>query len=161
MDVPHLNIEELYETKQKIDINRLKLYNNLLSRIHNKIKITSRQRDQLNFCSYCMPEILVGFPNYNMAECLTYIIDKLEFDGFLCKYIHPNLLMISWNHWIPQYVRDEIKRKTGKLIDCYGNEEVKNKITFNKEPIKKTISKSNNIYDDSLLDSMNNLFKKP
>jgi hypothetical protein len=108
-----------------------------------------------------MPEILVGFPNYNMAECLTYIIDKLEFDGFLCKYIHPNLLMISWNHWIPQYVRDEIKRKTGKLIDCYGNEEVKNKITFNKEPIKKTISKSNNIYDDSLLDSMNNLFKKP
>ena len=24
--------------------------------------------------------------------------------------------MISWNHWVPQYVRDEIKRKTGKIV---------------------------------------------
>ena len=39
-----LDIEELYETKQKIDLNRLKLYNNLLLRIHSKIKIASRQK---------------------------------------------------------------------------------------------------------------------
>ena len=162
MDAPHLDIEELYETKQKIDLNRLKLYNNLLLRIHSKIKIASRQKDQINFCSYCMPEILVGFPNYNMSECLTYIIDKLEHDGFLCKYIHPNLLMISWNHWVPQYVRDEIKRKTGKIVDCYGNEKKVSKISFNieKKDNKPNI-KSNNIYDNSLLDSMNDLLKRP
>ena len=26
-DTPHLDIEELYETKQKTDLNRLELYN--------------------------------------------------------------------------------------------------------------------------------------
>jgi hypothetical protein len=159
MDAPSLDIEELYETKQKIDMNRVKLYNNLLSRIHNRIKTTSRQREQNNFCSYLMPEILVGYPSYNLAECLTYIMDRLENDGFLCKYIHPNLLMITWNHWIPEYVRDEIRKKTGKVIDCYGNEkETKNKIKFNIQTDKQENKQKKNIYDDKLVNSMNNLF---
>ena len=32
------------------------------------------------------------------------------------------MLFISWKHWIPAYVRDEIKKKTGVAIDGYGNE---------------------------------------
>jgi len=159
METPSLNIEELYETKQKIDMNRVKLYNNLLLRIHNRIKTTSRQREQNNFCSYLMPEILVGYPSYNLPECLTYIMERLENDGFLCKYIHPNLLMITWNHWIPEYVRDEIRKKTGKIIDCYGNEKKTNdKIKFNIQTNKEENKPKKNIYDDKLLNSMNNLF---
>jgi len=152
MDFPRLNIEELYETKKKIDLNRLEIYNKLLSKIHSKIKIVSRQREQTNFCSYLMPEILIGYPNYNFSECLNYVIDKLESDNFLCKYIHPNLLMISWNHWVPSYVREQIKKKTGISVDSYGNE-LKDKTTtvsFNKE----TKSPKINIYSDQLIKDM-------
>jgi len=152
MDFPRLNIEELYETKKKIDLNRLEIYNKLLSKIHSKIKIVSRQREQINFCSYLMPEILIGYPNYNFSECLNYVIDKLESDNFLCKYIHPNLLMISWNHWVPSYVREQIKKKTGISVDSYGNE-LKDKTTtvsFNKE----TKSQKINIYSDQLIKDM-------
>jgi hypothetical protein len=152
MDFPRLNIEELYETKKKIDLNRLEIYNKLLSKIHSKIKIVSRQREQTNFCSYLMPEILIGYPNYNFSECLNYVIDKLESDNFLCKYIHPNLLMISWNHWVPSYVREQIKKKTGISVDSYGNE-LKDKTTtvsFNKE----TKSQKINIYSDQLIKDM-------
>jgi hypothetical protein len=152
MDFPRLNIEELYETKKKIDLNRLEMYNKLLSKIHSKIKTASRQREQPNFCSYLMPEILIGYPNYNFSECLNYVIDKLESDNFLCKYIHPNLLMISWNHWVPSYVREQIKKKTGIMVDSYGNE-LKDKTTivsFHKEPkLEKT-----NIYSDQLIKDM-------
>ena len=74
------------------------------------------------FCSYVMPEILIGYPNYNFNECIIYITSCLEDDGFLTKYVHPNLILISWRHWVPQYVRDEIKKKTGKNIDKFGNE---------------------------------------
>ena len=151
MDVPRLNIEELYETKKKIDLNRVDIYNKLLIKIHGKIKIASRQRQQNNFCSYLMPEILIGYPNYNFSECLNYIIDNLELDNFLCKYIHPNLLLISWNHWVPAYVREQIKKKTGVAVDCYGNE-IKDKttVTFNKET-------KTNIYGDQLMKSMKDL----
>jgi len=58
------------------------MYNKLLSKIHSKIKTASRQREQPNFCSYLMPEILIGYPNYNFSECLNYVIDKLESDNF-------------------------------------------------------------------------------
>ena len=119
-ETPHIDIDELYETKQKIDINRVNLYNKLILRIHTKIKLSSKQRINNNFCYFVMPEVLVGYPNYDFNECLLYIISSLENDGFLTKYIHPNLLLISWNHWIPQYVRDEIKRKTGKIINKFG-----------------------------------------
>jgi|TARA_B110000971_G_scaffold184366_1_gene192080 hypothetical protein len=155
MDVPRLNIEDLYETKKKIDLNRVEIYNKLLSKIHSKIKIASRQRIQNNFCSYLMPEILIGYPNYNFSECLNYIIDKLELDNFLCKYIHPNLLLISWNHWVPSYVREQIKKKTGVSVDSYGNEiKEKTTVTFNKDIKEET---KTNIYGDKLMKSMKDL----
>jgi hypothetical protein len=99
-----------------------------------------------------MPEVLIGCPNYNLEECLLFVIDKLQTDGFLTRYIHPNLLMISWNHWVPSYVRDEIKKKTGKQINSYGEEEIKSKalVSFNDK-----VTKSNdNVYDD-ILNSLN------
>lgn len=144
MDVPRLNIEELYETKKRIDLSRVETYNKLLTRIHGKIKIASRQANQMHFCSFLMPEILIGYPNYNFSECLNYIIDKLESDHFVCKYIHPNLILISWNHWVPAYVREQIKKKTGVVVDCFGSE-VKQKDSFGEKK---------NIYEDSLLRTM-------
>ena len=119
---PRIDIDELYESKQKNDINRVNLYNKLVQRVHSKIRGASRQRNNNQFCHYIMPEILIGYPNYNFNECLLYVINVLENDGFLVKYIHPNLLLISWNHWIPSYVRDEYKKKTGKTIDKFGRE---------------------------------------
>jgi hypothetical protein len=31
------------------------------------------------------------------------------------------LLFISWKHYVPNYVRTEIKKKTGTVIDKFGN----------------------------------------
>ena len=121
-DIPHLNIDELYERKKEVDTNRVILYNRLLTKIHHKIKISSRQRCDNEFCYFIMPEILIGFPNYNFEECLMYVISNLQDDGFLTKYVHPNLILISWRHWIPFHVREEIKKKTGKTVDKFGKE---------------------------------------
>ena len=147
MDIPRINIDELYESKKKNNLTRIDIYNKLLLKIHNRIKISSRIKTNENFCTYIMPEVLIGYPNYNLEECLLFIIDKLQIDGFLTRYIHPNLLMISWNHWVPSYVRDEIKKKTGKEVNCYGEIENKTLVKFNNS---KSISKENNVYDDIL-----------
>jgi hypothetical protein len=72
-------------------------------------------------CWYVVPEIIIGVPKYDQAGCIAYIMDKLKTNGFLIKYIHPNTLFISWNHWVPSYVRNELKKKTGIIIDEYGN----------------------------------------
>ena len=120
-NIPRLNIDELYETKQKSDLQKVNIFNKLLEKIHYKIKVASRQRIDNEFCYYVMPEVLIGYPNYNFEECLLYVISCLQSDGFLTKYIHPNLILISWRHVVPKYVRDEYKNKTGKVIDQFGN----------------------------------------
>lgn len=138
-EIPHIDIDDLYETKQKVDINRVNLYNKLITKIHSKIRTASRQRNSKAFCHYVMPEVLIGYPNYNFEECLFYVIHILKEDGFLVRYIHPNLLLISWNHWVPNYVRNEIYKKTGKRIDKFGNE-IKDKEQHDKNLEKKHVS---------------------
>jgi len=115
-----LNIDDLYEKKRKYDLNKLALYNKLLNRIHVRIKTVSRQKVDESFCWYVVPEIIIGVPKYDQAACIAYLLDRLKDNGFNVRYIHPNTLFISWLHWVPSYVRTELKKKTGIVVDEFG-----------------------------------------
>jgi len=115
-----LNMDELYEKKKQHDLKQLELYNKILNRIHVRIKTTSSQKLNEQFCWYVIPEIIIGVPKYDQAACIAYTIEKLKDNGFNVKYIHPNTLFISWLHFVPSYVRNELKKKTGVVIDQYG-----------------------------------------
>lgn len=117
-----LNIDDLYERKKQHDLNTLSIYNKILNRVRNKIKTVSRHQVKEQFCWYVIPEMIIGVPKYDHGGCTAYIIDRLNNDGFLVRYTHPNLLFISWQQWVPSYVRTEIKKKTGVIVDGYGNE---------------------------------------
>ena len=115
-----LNIDELYEKKRKYDLNKLALYNKLLNRIHVRIKTVSRQKVDECFCWFLVPEIIIGVPKYDQGACIAYLLDRLKDNGFNVRYIHPNTLFISWMHWVPSYVRTELKKKTGIIVDEFG-----------------------------------------
>lgn len=115
-----INIDDLYEKKRQQDLNKLALFNKLLNRVHIKIKTISRQKVDEQFCWFLVPETILGVPKYDQGSCIAYLIDKLKHSGFNVRYIHPNLLFISWLHWVPSYVRNEIKKKTGININEYG-----------------------------------------
>tara|TARA_Y100001970_G_scaffold99497_1_gene125108 strand:- start:281 stop:880 length:600 start_codon:yes stop_codon:yes gene_type:complete len=120
-DTIKLNMDELYIKKQQQDLNILNNYNKILIRIHNKIKYISKQLINDMCCWYIVPEMMIGIPKYNHKDCTIYVIEKLRDNGFIVRYTHPNLLFISWKHWVPTYVRNEIKKKTGTIVDEYGN----------------------------------------
>jgi hypothetical protein len=115
-----INIDDLYEKKRQYDLNQMHLFNKLLNRVHVRIKTTSRQKIDEHFCWFIVPEIMIGVPKYDQAACIAYLIDKLKNNGFNVKYIHPNTLFISWIHWVPDYVRTELKNKTGIIVNEYG-----------------------------------------
>jgi hypothetical protein len=117
-----INLDDLFEKKREIAENKLQLYNKILNRVHEKIKLTSRQQQgKEQFCWYLIPEMMIGISRYDVAECTDYIIRKLRENDFVVRYTHPNLVFISWAHWIPGYVRQEYKKQTGSVIDGYGN----------------------------------------
>jgi hypothetical protein len=120
-NVRKINLDELYDTKKEKDLQKLQVFNRILNRIHTKIKMTSRQKINSNFCWYVVPEVMLGIVNYDRVMCISYIIAKLEENDFQVRYTHPNLIFISWGHYIPTYVRTEFKKKTGISIDEHGN----------------------------------------
>ena len=115
-----LNIDELYERKRNHDVMKLELFNKMLNSVHKRIKLTSRQKIDNQICWYLVPETILGVPKYDQAACIAFLLDKLKKNGFNVRYIHPNLLFISWTHWIPGYIRSEFKKKTGIAINEYG-----------------------------------------
>ena len=141
-----INMDELYEKKQQRDLNTLNTYNKILTRIHNKIKYTSKQTITEKFCWYVIPEVVLGVPKFDHTSCTAYIIHKLRENGFIVKYTHPNLLFISWNHWVPSYVRNEIKKKTGVQIDSFGN-----KVNNDNNNNQQQNNNCENGFDDMLL----------
>lgn len=129
MDEPFnekLNLDELYERTRETSQTKIKTYQKILARIHTRIKAISRQRNNNKFCMFLIPEFILGIPRYDIAECTNYVIEKLTDNGFQIKYTYPNLLFISWQHYIPKYQRSEIKKKTGVAIDGFGNVVTKN-----------------------------------
>lgn len=115
-----INIDDLYEKKRQLDVSKLELFKKILNRIHVRIKTTARQNIDEKFCWFVVPEVIIGIPKYDQAACIAYIMDTLQTNGFQIRYFHPNTIFISWNHWVPSYVRTEIKKKTGIVINEYG-----------------------------------------
>ena len=113
-----LNIDDLYEKKKQYDLSKLALYNKILNRIHVRIKTTARQKIDENW--FLVPEVIMCVPKYDNGACIAYLMDKLKENGFNVRYIHPNTLLISWGHWVPSYVRTELKKKTGIVVNEYG-----------------------------------------
>ena len=115
-----INMDELYEKKRHKDEEKLNTYRKMLNRIHNKIKITARQNNTTQCCWYSIPEIILGIPHYSQPDCIAYVANALKTNGFNVQYTHPNLLFVSWNHWVPTYVREQIKERTGVQLDGNG-----------------------------------------
>jgi len=116
-----VDIDSLYEKKQQKDLKQLAIFNKILNRIHRKINYTGKNKSNDKHLFYTVPEFLFGEPLYNQGDCIGYLVVKLEENGFTVRYLHPNTLFISRKNWIPSYVRDQVRKKTGKTIDEKGN----------------------------------------
>ena len=116
-----INIDELYDKKQKKDQKQLSIFNKKLSRIHKRITHSARIKLDEKHIWFVVPEYIFGEPCYSKGDCIGYLVAKLEDNGFHVRYVYPSNLFISWLHWIPSYVRTEVKKKTGLILDERGN----------------------------------------
>tara|TARA_R110002074_G_scaffold2138_4_gene12538 strand:- start:446 stop:1048 length:603 start_codon:yes stop_codon:yes gene_type:complete len=143
-----INLDELYERKQVRDLNTLESYNKILNRIHTRIKTVARHQINEQFCWFIVPEVMIGIPKFDHGACVAYLLDKLQDNGFNVRYTHPNLIFISWKHWVPSYVRNEFKKKTGLIVDGFG------------KPIENNTNKKNTNIDSNEDFNLFNINKK-
>ena len=116
-----VNIDELYDKSQQRDLKQLAIFNKILNRVHKRITMTARTKQTEKHIWFTIPEYIFGEPIYDQGDCVAHLVVKLEENGFHVRYVHPNTLFVSWNNWVPSYVRNEIKKKTGIVLDEKGN----------------------------------------
>ena len=120
-NVRKINIDELYEKKQRRDQRQLSVFNKILNRINKRITTTSQMKRDETYIWYQVPPYIFGEPIYDQTDCIAYVVTKLAENGFYVKYINPGTLFISWDNWVPSYARQEIRKRTGYILDEKGN----------------------------------------
>ena len=120
-NVRKINIDELYEKKQRRDMKQLSVFNKILNRINKRITTTAQMKRDDKYIWYQVPPYIFGEPIYDQTDCIAYVVTKLAENGFQVKYINPGTLFISWDNWVPTYARQEIRKRTGYVLDEKGN----------------------------------------
>ena len=98
-----LSVQDIVKTfQQKSERRQLcfeKIIENVFKRIEKSV-VLSRFA-----CLYEVPEFMLGFPLYDLNECVVYILQQLHKNGFIVRYFFPRVLHISWE-------TQEVKDKT-------------------------------------------------
>ncbi len=90
-----INISDLHREQDKKEEARLEIYTNILDKVHQKIKLTSKTSAD-KFCFFSVPTYVYGLPLFDVNNCIIFLTKKLTDNGFNIRYTHPNLLLISW-----------------------------------------------------------------
>ena len=157
-----INLDDLYEAKRARDLKQLDIFMNILSKIHTKIKNISKQANNESCCWYLIPERIVGSIVYEQGACIEFVMDKLIQNKFKVNYFVPNTLLVSWGHWVPNYIRTEFNKKTGNKMNEYGDiivsqnsdkhQKVETAVKINKQKFVSTNEyKPNGIYDFAMI----------
>ena len=137
-----LNINTLFEEMDKKVLARLKMFDDILVQIHNKIKYHSKNKTF--FCTTAIPEFLIGKPLYKIEDLRKYLMDSLKRDKFDVLYIHPNLLFVSWERL------KNNKRSVKKIVTNNNSNNFKKIDDYNPT--------GNLLYNDNILSNINSKF---
>jgi hypothetical protein len=98
----HLSLKDVRDVQNKRDKKREEAFDYILNMAYRHIhKCVSTLRSTY-FCFYEIPEFVLGFPLFDLNECVTYLHNRLVKGGFQVKYFFPNVLMISWGSARPK-----------------------------------------------------------
>ena len=100
---PILNPASLYKEEARRDATRIRIFNMVLTQIHNKIKAIARIPGNEKSLWYLVPEFLPGTPRFDIGEAIVYTVWNLRNTGYEVHYTHPNLLFISWRAYDERY----------------------------------------------------------
>ncbi len=94
---PQISISELYSMKNKKEQTKTNTFNVIIEKCHSKIKHIASQGGMNIF--FEIPYIMLGYPLYNINECIDYVVEALRNNGLLVQILpqpNNNTLYISW-----------------------------------------------------------------
>ena len=96
-----LNLDKFAELKKKTLENKKKCYKKIYKNVIKLIELNISQNN--NFLIYESSPFIIGEVDYEMLECIDYIIKKIKKDKTIMKileeisFYEPNVIYIKWN----------------------------------------------------------------
>jgi hypothetical protein len=85
--------------------NRTKCFDYIIELCHRRIRTVSSYCGQNTF--YEIPGFVVGYPLYNLSECITYIVEALRKNGFLIQILPPPNVSVIYISWDPRELKPQ------------------------------------------------------
>jgi len=144
-------MKELYSTINEKTLQRMKIYDNVLQKIHKRIKYNATL--QRTYCFFPIPEFIIGVPIFDTHEMRTYVITSLKTNGFKVLYIEPNWVFVHW----------EVKGAKVLITNGYRDNnphKIRPDKNYKKiETYKPTGLLGSHVYDPSLMTGLSETFK--
>jgi hypothetical protein len=117
MAPPNIQLQELYQLKKKKDNIKKKSYDRIIELIHRRIRNIASHGGENTF--YEIPGILIGYPLYNITDCLNYVVEHLRKNCFLIQILPPPSVCVIYISWNP----DDLKIKNSQKTLPYNSQE--------------------------------------
>lgn len=90
-----LNILDLHRNITNKKQKRIACFEKVLELCHKKIVSSADNKKVRIF--YEVPDFMLGYPLYDLNDCITFVMDSLKSNGFIATYYFPKYLYISWD----------------------------------------------------------------
>lgn len=130
-----LSLSDIVNNKKKRDQKKEEVFKVLLKECSAKIKKSDEMKNL--YCIYTVPEFVLGYPIFNINECITYIIKEISKHGFQTQYIFPNIIVIAWFNVVEKEDEQTKQKQTTTLALTGANTAPKRRgrPPINKKPI--------------------------
>jgi hypothetical protein len=90
-----LNILDLHRNITMKKQKRIECFEKVVELCHKKIVSSSDNKKTRIF--YEVPEFILGYPLYDINDCIRHVMDALQSNGFIVTYYFPRYLYVSWD----------------------------------------------------------------
>lgn len=114
------DINNLHIEKQIKDNIKNEMFNIVLKKCIEDINYTNKCTEK-TYIIFEVPNIIIGFHNYNPISCIHYLIYKFTKKGYLVQFMEPNKLYIDWGTNTSNNIQDngKLKKQTNELLKKY------------------------------------------
>jgi hypothetical protein len=103
-----LTLSELYQVHRMKDLSKKSSYKRVLELAQRRIRNVNGYGGMNTF--YEVPGMMVGYPLYNIYECMGYVVDELRRVGFLVQILPPPHICVLYISWDPKELKPDPKR---------------------------------------------------
>lgn len=96
-----LNAKDIVAAQAKKTTRRHESFKKILEQCNKQIKKSVEIERNITFTFFEVPEFLIGYPLFDLNECIEYLLKTLTTSGFAVKYFFPRIIFVSWGSPLP------------------------------------------------------------